>query len=71
MAIPSERSDPRKWPVSIFRQGEEPGDDISAQTTAEERIEMVWLLTARMSELAKLPKPNYSRSNIPVRIIRR
>ena len=32
------------WPIRQFPLGEEPGDDLSAVTTAEERLEMMWVL---------------------------
>ncbi len=59
------------WPVRIFRLGEEPGDDLSAETTAEQRLAMVWELTARMWELAGSPRPSYARSDMPIRLTRR
>lgn len=50
----NERSRERAhWPVRIYRLGEEPSDDLSATTTAEERIEMVGLLSRRMWEISK------------------
>ena len=60
-----------RWPVRIFRLGEEPGDDLSASTTAAERIEMVWLLSARCWELTSRPLPDYTRATIPVRLTTR
>jgi hypothetical protein len=59
-----------QWPIRIYRLGEEPGDDLSALTTPEQRLEMVTLLTARMWELTGQPFPSYARSAMPVRIIR-
>ncbi len=32
------------WPIRQFRLGEEPGEDLSATTTAEERLAMMWPL---------------------------
>ncbi|HUO51577.1 MAG TPA: hypothetical protein VMT93_03585 [Gemmatimonadaceae bacterium] len=58
------------WPVRIYRLGEEPPDDLSAQTTAAERIEMVWELSRRMWELTGKPIPQYDRAHMPVRIVR-
>lgn len=49
--IPSERVlDPKQWPVRVYRLGEEPTDDLSATTTADERLAMVALLTHRLGE---------------------
>ncbi|MDX2121569.1 MAG: hypothetical protein SF070_11010 [Gemmatimonadota bacterium] len=59
------------WPVRIFRLGEEPGDDLSAETTAEQRLAMVWELSARMWELAGSPRPSYARGDMPIRLTRR
>ena len=59
------------WPVRIFRLGEEPGDDLSAETTAEQRLAMVWELSARMWELAGSPRPRYARRDMPIRLTRR
>jgi len=62
----------RNWQAHVFRLGEEPpGDDLSAVTTAEQRLEMVWELTAWMWELSGQPLPSYSRADMPVRVIRR
>jgi hypothetical protein len=64
------RRDPARWPVRVFRLGEEPGDDLSATTTVGQRIAMIWMLRDRMWELTGRPIPTYSRSEMPVRIIR-
>lgn len=53
-----------------YRLGEEPGDDLSATTTAEERLAMVWTLTLEAWRLAGRELPNYERSAMPVRVIR-
>lgn len=40
-----ERRDRRaSWPVRRFRLGDEPNEDLSSTTTAEERIAMMWPL---------------------------
>ncbi|MSR06471.1 MAG: hypothetical protein EXR93_05300 [Gemmatimonadetes bacterium] len=57
-------------PVRVYRLGEEPGDDLSASTTAERRIEMVAELSERMWELTGAPVPSHSRARMPGRIIR-
>lgn len=56
--------------VRVFRLGEEPGDDLSDSTTPEERIEMVVTLTRRMVELGAFQSTTYTRSQMPVRVIR-
>ncbi len=55
-------------PVRMFRLGEEPGDDLSAETTADERLAMVAELSARMWALTGKPVPVYSRAEMPVRV---
>lgn len=62
----------RNWQAHVYRLGEEPpGDDLSAVTTPEQRIEMVWELSARMWELTGRPVPSYTRAEMPGRVIRR
>ena len=55
------------WPIRKFQLGHEPGPDLSASTTPEQRLEMVWPLTLEAWALARRPIPNYSRSETPVR----
>lgn len=62
----------RSWQARVYRLGEEPpADDLSAVTTPEQRLDMVWELTAWMWELSGQPLPSYSRSEMPIRVIRR
>ncbi len=69
---PAERSGARaNMPVRAYRLGEEPGDDLSAVTTADERFAMVWELSARMWALTGKPMVTYARSELPVKVIRR
>jgi hypothetical protein len=56
--------------VRIFRLGEEPRDDLSDSTTVEERLAILDDLSARAWALSGQPFPSYSRSEIPVRIVR-
>ena len=62
------KPDRSRWPVRKFALGSEPGDDISADTTAEERLAMVWPLTLEAWRLAGLPLPTYARHETPVRV---
>ena len=55
-----------EWPVRVYRLGNEPGDDLSSTTTAEERLAMMWPLTLEAWELARLPIPGYSREETPM-----
>ncbi len=57
------------WPVRRFKLGEEPSDDLSAQTTPEERIEMVWSLTLDAWVASGMPEAT-PRATWPVRVRR-
>jgi len=61
----------RRWSVKVYRLGEEPGDDLSALSTPEQRLAMVTELSRRMWELTGRPMPSYPRAAMPVRILRR
>jgi hypothetical protein len=54
------------WPVRVFRLGEEPGDDLSATTTAGERLAMMWPLAVDAWTLAGGHLPGYRRGDTPV-----
>jgi hypothetical protein len=41
-----------RWPVARFAPGEEPPEDLSATTTASERIAMMWPLAVEAWRLA-------------------
>ncbi len=53
------------WPVRLHRLGDEPGDDLSATTTAEERLAMMWPLALEAFSLLG-PLPDYRRQDAPV-----
>ena len=55
------------WPIRKFQLGREPGPDLSATTTPEQRLEMVWPLTLEAWVLTGRSIPKYSRSETPVR----
>ena len=61
----------RSWPIRKHRLGEEPSDDLSDSTTAEERLQMMWQLAVDAWSLADRPIPDYNRSEAPVRKLRR
>jgi hypothetical protein len=61
----------KSWPIRKFQLGEEPSDDLSATTTAAERIAMVWQLTQDAWASAGLKIPDYSRQETPVRVLMR
>jgi hypothetical protein len=69
---PDESDTPRsEWVANVYRLGDAPGDDLSATTTAEERLAMVEILSARMWELTGKPIPLIPRAELPVRVVRR
>jgi hypothetical protein len=57
----------RHAPARIFRLGDEPVDDLRATTTAEERLDMVVILSARMSELCGVPQEGLRRDRVTIR----
>ena len=57
----------RHWPVRKLRLGDEPGDDLSATTTVEERLAMMWPLAVEAWSLTGQPIPEYQREDTPVR----
>ena len=56
------------WPVSRYRLGEDPGDDLSDVTNAAERIAMMWMLAESGWKIAGRELPSYDRGNIPARL---
>jgi len=62
-----ERADARRsWPVRKHRLGEEPSEDLSASTTAAERLGMMWRLTQDAWAMTGRPIPDYPREEMPV-----
>jgi hypothetical protein len=59
-----------RWPITRFRLGEEPPDDLSEVTTPAERIAMMWVLAESAWKVAGRPWPTYDRKNIPARFFR-
>ena len=75
MASHDESSDARRraragWPVRVFRLGEEPSDDLSDRTTAEERLAMMWPLAVDAWTASGRVLPEYPRDRMPVRVVR-
>lgn len=69
---PAVMSSPRaEWPIRRYRLGEEPPDDLSQVTTAEQRLAMMWPLAREGWLLAGHALPTYGRANLPSRIFRR
>lgn len=63
-------SDRSSWPVRRFRLGAEPNENLRGQTTAEERLAMMWELAVQAWRLAGHPLPDYDRATAPGRVIR-
>lgn len=60
-----------KWPGHKTTLTEAPGaEDLSATTTPEQRVGMLWELTLGAWSLTGLPLPDYTRANMPGRLIR-
>ena len=70
MSVHEEARHRDAWPVRVFRLGEEPSDDLTSSTSAEERFEMVAMLSARMVEFAPTPVPPAMPRGQPVRVVR-
>jgi hypothetical protein len=58
------------WVARVYRLGEEPGDDLSAVSTPEERLAMLVELSRRMWALTGRPVPSYPRQAMPGRVLR-
>jgi hypothetical protein len=72
MTDANDRAAARKgWPIRKHRLGEEPSDDLSGSTTAEERLQMMWQLAVDAWSLTDRPIPDYDRKEAPVRKLRR
>jgi hypothetical protein len=56
------------WPVRILALGEESPDRDSPETTAEDRLLMMWTLAVDAWSLSGRPMPIYSRSETPIRL---
>jgi hypothetical protein len=59
------------WPVRKYRLGSEPSDDLSDQTTAAQRLEMMWPLALEAWSLTGKPLPDYERRETPILRLRR
>jgi hypothetical protein len=59
----------RSWPIRVYKLGEEPPDDLSATTTAAERLAMMWPLARQAWAFTGRPFPSYERSEMPIRVV--
>ena len=58
----------REWPIRVYRLEDEP-PSLSATTTPEERLMMMWTIARDAWSLSGRTLPTYSRSEIPIRIV--
>ena len=58
------------WPIRRYALGEEPTENLSATTTPEERLGMMWELALQAWSLTGKPLPEYERHEIPGRVTR-
>jgi len=56
--------------VRVFRLGAEPSDDLSATSSADERLSMMWPLALEAFSLSGRPLPEYRRADAPVALRR-
>ena len=60
------RSDRSAWPVRVCRLGDEPRAD---ESTASDRLAMMWELVVQSWAMAGRTIPDYERRDAPVRIV--
>jgi hypothetical protein len=56
------------WPIRVGALQDPVEDDLSATTTLQERLAMVWRLTLDAWASSGRPIPSYSRSDMPGRV---
>lgn len=67
-----DREETRGRPVRVIPLGtESPEDEVLGDLSPGRRLELVDELSARMWELTGRPAPSYTRSKMPVRVVRR
>lgn len=59
-------ADRGSWPVRVYRLGTQPSEDLSATSTAEERLAMMEPLAREAFALSGRPEPTYARADSPV-----
>lgn len=67
--MPPRASTRSSWPVRVVPLRHRPDDDLSATTTAEERLAMMWPLALDAWGTMGWPVPAYSRDQAPVRLV--
>jgi hypothetical protein len=56
------------WPIRSFPIEDQPPDDISAQTTPQQRLAMMWSLAVEAWRVSGRAIPNYDRAQIAARL---
>ena len=66
--VPGARAghDRQQWPVRVFHRGDEPGDDLSATTTPQARLAMMWPLAEEAFTLAGRATAAIPRDRLPI-----
>lgn len=57
------------WPIRRTDLSQQ-SDDLSGETTAADRIAMMWPLALEAWRVAGLPIPEYERKDAPIRVVR-
>ena len=60
----------RSLSIRVFRLGAEPSDDLSDNTTPQQRLAMMWPLALDAWSLSGRPLPRYARDRMPLHVIR-
>ena len=58
------------WPLRRYELGSEPSENLSATTTPEQRLAMMWELALQAWHLAGRELPSYARHEMPGKVIR-
>ncbi|MCC6875249.1 MAG: hypothetical protein IT378_13160 [Sandaracinaceae bacterium] len=58
------------WPVRVVRLGEEELVDSRDASTIDERMALVWKLTRELWAFRGEPMPEYTRAQMPGRVVR-
>ena len=61
----------QSWSVAVHHLDDATSDDLSADTSATERLEMMWQLTLDAWTSAGRLLPTYDRQHMPGRILRK
>ncbi len=69
--VQARREARKTWPVRRFLLGQEPGEDLSRDTTPQQRLAMMWELALAVWELGGRTIPSYDRAHTPIRVVRR